>query len=122
MRRAMRTKYSLIRYFYTQLQILSKEGGTFVKPLWFEFFDDGSETQANMSYDFMLGSALKVAINTDGGNNNHTDFYFPGDVTWCNLLDPKDHCFYQADYSKINMGSKAYDAYLHLRSGYIVPW
>jgi alpha-glucosidase (family GH31 glycosyl hydrolase) len=67
MRRAMRIKYSLIRYYYTELSVLSKEGGVFLKPLFFEFPDcDGCHNDAKMTYDFMLGSSLKVGINSEG--------------------------------------------------------
>jgi len=42
MRDAIKLKYSLIRYYYTSLFILSTQGtgGTFYKPLFFEFPDD----------------------------------------------------------------------------------
>ena len=40
MRRAMRVKYHMIRYYYTELSMLHKEGGAFYKPLFFEFPND----------------------------------------------------------------------------------
>jgi alpha-glucosidase (family GH31 glycosyl hydrolase) len=62
----MRTKYSLIRYYYTELSLLSANGGIFFKPLYFEFpTDEGSFDTARIEYDFMLGSALKVSINSN---------------------------------------------------------
>jgi len=37
MRTAMRVKYSMVRYYYTELSMAHKEGGAFFKPLFFEF-------------------------------------------------------------------------------------
>jgi alpha-glucosidase (family GH31 glycosyl hydrolase) len=51
MRKAMRNKYCLIRYMYTELSFLSKEGGVFFKPLYFEFWDD--DASYNYGGDFL---------------------------------------------------------------------
>ena len=41
MQKAIFTKYSLIRYYYTQMMIMSLDGsGPFYKPLFFEFPED----------------------------------------------------------------------------------
>jgi len=40
MRQAIKTKYTLVRYYYTQLSTLSSVGGAFFKPLFFEFPSD----------------------------------------------------------------------------------
>jgi len=40
MRRAMRVKLSMIRYYYTQMAMANLNGGAFYKPLFFEFPDD----------------------------------------------------------------------------------
>jgi alpha-glucosidase (family GH31 glycosyl hydrolase) len=123
MRRAMRIKYSLIRYYYTEMSLVHKNGGVVFKPLYFEFIDcDGCHNDATLIYDFMIGSALKVGINSNTPDQNSTDFYFPGDITWCNMIDPKDKCFYQQNDESLSKRSKAYDSWLHLRSGFIIPW
>lgn len=38
-RNAMRTKMSLIRYYYTQMSMIQRDGGAFYKPLFFEYPD-----------------------------------------------------------------------------------
>jgi len=63
MRGAMRTKYSLINYYYTEMSLLHETGGAFYKPVFFEFPDD------NMAYmdqtnNVMLGKALKLSVNS----------------------------------------------------------
>ena len=61
MTRAIFIKYSMIRYYYTELSMLSQEGGAFYKPLFFEF---PGETGAydNQEINIMLGSGVKLGI------------------------------------------------------------
>lgn len=82
-KKAMNTKLHLIRYYYTELTQLSREGGLFIKPLFFEFNDDGSQT-ATQELNVMLGSALKLSVNSNKLNQNSTTFYFPNGW-WCNI-------------------------------------
>jgi alpha-glucosidase (family GH31 glycosyl hydrolase) len=42
MQRAIFKKYDMIRYYYTELSMLSKDGGAFYKPLFFEFPTDAT--------------------------------------------------------------------------------
>ena len=68
MRKAIRNKYSLIRYYYTEMSILSQEGGVFIKPLYFRFTDDGDSYDINfMQYNFLLGDALKAGVSNKLG-------------------------------------------------------
>lgn len=117
----MYTKLSLIRYYYTELTNLSLEGGAFFKPLFMEFPDDNGSLDAPQELNIMLGSAMKLSINSNTLGKNETEFYFPTG-TWCNLLKGTgtDTCFFSAGATK-TLSSKAYDAYLHLRQGYIAP-
>lgn len=117
----MRLKYSLIKYHYTEYSNIAKEGGVYFKPMNFEE-DFQFGLGSNAIYDFMLGKALKASVLTDNLNVNTTYFYFPGNVTWCNLFNSQEKCFKLDDDSLVELPSKAYDSYLHLRSGYIVPW
>ncbi len=60
-KQAMYTKLSLIRYYYTQMSIVQREGGAFYKPLFFEYpNDDGAYT--NQELNIMVGPALKLGI------------------------------------------------------------
>ena len=84
MREAIKIKYSLIRYYYTNLFDQSINGvGTFYKPLFFEFPEDSTATK-NITYNVMLGSALKLSINSDNLTRSETDFYFPSGL-WCRV-------------------------------------
>jgi alpha-glucosidase (family GH31 glycosyl hydrolase) len=84
MRDAIKLKYSLIRYYYTSLFDISTRGvGTFYKPLFFEFPNDIQAT-LNISSNVMLGSALKLSINSDSTTRNYSDFFFPAGL-WCKL-------------------------------------
>ena len=40
MRHTMRIKYSLINYYYTEMNLIHETGGAFYKPMFFEFPDD----------------------------------------------------------------------------------
>lgn len=62
MRDAINLKYSLLPYYFSQLNSISKRGGTLFKPLWFEFPIDNQEAYENVTNNFMVGSALKVSI------------------------------------------------------------
>ena len=117
MRMAIRTKYNLIRYYYTQLSKSSNEGGAFYKPVFFEFPED-SNAYLDPHNNVMLGDALKLSVLSNAVEKNETTFYFPAG-TWCNIYNITDPCFNAAgprDYS-----SKAYAFQLHFREGYIVP-
>ena len=124
MTNAIKLKYSLIRYYYSELFILSLRGsGTFYKPLFFEFPEDDDASLANVNYNIMLGSALKVSINSGNLTQASTDFYFPAGW-WCKLSGNtnSENCF----ESPAGGITKPYpsgltDYQLHLREGYIVP-
>lgn len=114
MRSAITTKYSLIKYYYSQFYYLSTYGGApFYKPLFFEFPDD-INAYNNITYNIMLGDSLKLSILSDKTGQNQTDFYFPAG-TWCNILKPTDKCFTNESGSTKTLRTKAYDAYVHLR-------
>jgi len=65
MRNAILLKYSLVRYYYTSLFMVStQDGGTFYKPLFFEFPED-LNAYKDITYNIMLGKALKLSINSE---------------------------------------------------------
>lgn len=114
-KKAMYTKFHMIRYFYTELTMSSRDGGAFFKPLFFEYPNDVKALDAPMELHIMLGSALKLSVNSNTLNKNSTDFYFPTGH-WCSLLKANgaNTCFFSTgqDYT---LQTKAYDVYLHLR-------
>ena len=119
MRIAMRTKYCLLRYYYTNLFTLSMNGGgPFYKPLFFEFPDD-PETYTDFENNVMLGSALKLSVLANNLDVNSTTFYFPAG-TWCNIFNPNERCFSTEGETQTRR-SYAYDYYVHLKDGHILP-
>ena len=65
MRDAIKTKYSLIRYFYSNIFTISTTGsGTLYKPLFFEFPDD-DKAYNDIIYNAMLGDSIKLSINPE---------------------------------------------------------
>jgi len=89
--------------------------------LFFEFPDDAGSLTAPQEYNIMLGNAFKLSINSNNVNVNETSFYFPAG-TWCNVLkaNGSNTCMKSTGESMV-MRTKAYDAYLHLREGYLAP-
>lgn len=85
MRQAMRTKYSLMNYYYTELSMLHETGGAFYKPVFFEFPDDANAYQ-DQTDNVMLGKALKLSVNSHVEGQLSTKFYFPAG-TWCNVFN-----------------------------------
>jgi alpha-glucosidase (family GH31 glycosyl hydrolase) len=122
MKRAIFIKYSMIRYYYTEMTLLSVTGGAFYKPLFFEFPNEPAAYE-NQELNVMLGSALKLGIQSKATNVNTTEFYFPTGL-WCdvfNTIDPAENCVESQAGESHNKSSLAYEFYLHLRGGYIAP-
>lgn len=121
MRDAINMKYQLIRYYYTNLFEISTKGtGTFYKPLFFEFPNDNNAFQ-DITNNIMLGSALKLSINSEKLYQDKTNFYFPAG-TWCDIIKVQDQRCFVSTGQSAELPSKAYDFGLHLRQGFIVPF
>lgn len=58
MREAIRTRYSLLPYYYTLFREASVSGVPVMRPLWLEFPDD--KEAYNNADAFMIGSSLLV--------------------------------------------------------------
>lgn len=101
--------------------MLNYKGGTFFKPLFFEFPDD-SLAYANQTTNIMIGTDLKLSIQTEKLNQNETFYVFPKGV-WCDIYGTKgpDSCLKMESTVSISMPSKAGDFHLHLREGGAVP-
>jgi alpha-glucosidase (family GH31 glycosyl hydrolase) len=126
MTEAIKIKYALVRYYYTELFALSTQDGegTFFKPMFFEFPEDYNTT-TDIDYNVMLGSALKLSINSGNmsASAQEMDFYFP-QGTWCRLMGNTngETCFISGTNGLVkNYPSGLTDFQLHLREGFIVP-
>lgn len=96
-------------------------GGQLFKPLFFEFPDDDS-AYLDQPFNIMLGSGLKLGINSAVLDQNSTNFLFPKG-TWCDIFDASKGCITNEGDSSITseLPSKAFDFNLHLREGFIIP-
>jgi alpha-glucosidase (family GH31 glycosyl hydrolase) len=92
-RNAMVTKLHLIRYYYTQLSKVQTDGGAFYKPLFFEFPDEAG-AYADQELNVMLGSGVKLGVQSTGTGIDTTNFFFPAGL-WCEIINRKgvDGCF-----------------------------
>mmetsp|Transcript_28241 Transcript_28241/g.42748 ORF Transcript_28241/g.42748 Transcript_28241/m.42748 type:complete len:335 (-) Transcript_28241:203-1207(-) len=118
---AIRFRYTLIRFYYTELMRVSREGGTFFKPLFFVFPED-KDAYTNQELNVMLGEGVKLSVNSNDLDRKETDFYFPAG-TWCSLFDrnlEEKTCFTTTGETK-TLSTKPYEHYAHLRDGFIVP-
>jgi alpha-glucosidase (family GH31 glycosyl hydrolase) len=120
-RNAMRTKLHLIRYYYTQLSLVQTHGGAFYKPLFFEFPDEAG-AYADQELNVMLGSGVKLGVQSTGTGIDTTDYYFPAGL-WCEIINRKgvDGCLTQATSGTVATSSLAFEFALHLRAGHIIP-
>lgn len=116
----------MIRYYYTQLYLLSdanmtsyNEGTLLFQPMFFEFPNDGS-VYNDVLNNIMLGSSLKLSVRADSVGQNLTTFYYPAGV-WCNVFNSSEPCFNSTTGVNLTLRTKAYDFYVHLREGHIVP-
>lgn len=69
----------------------------------------------------MIGPALKISVVTDNLNQLINVFYFP-EGRWCSVFERKkvNNCI-QSNGQVILLRSLAFDSYVHLREGYIIP-
>ena len=123
---AINLKYSILRYIYSELMLISiGEKGSYFKPAFFEFDDDKKLLENNdiMNTYIMAGSALYYIPNLNE-NENRYQGYFPNSnfnefPSGKKILDynkklKKGKWFYlDGSYNKIN---------LYLRGGYIIPY
>ena len=97
------------------MTLTSLNGGTFYKPLFFEFPND-SQTYFNQELYVMLGSALKLNMMTNTLNMDQTWFYHPPG-TWCDVFNQNGvegcHKFESGTYAPER--TLAYDFKLQLR-------
>lgn len=93
MRDSINRKYSLMRYYYTQMTQMALGNNTFYmmyKPLFFEFPEDAG-TYQDIVNNVMIGPAIKTSVNARSLSDATTDYYFPAG-TWCSLFGNAGEC------------------------------
>ena len=121
-RYATRQKYSIAMYYYTKLFEVSLNGGTLIRPLFFEFPDDPG-VYSKTDYMFMIGPALLV-VPTLHANLQKTypycineDWYNLKDFTKVFSYDPK-----RTVGKQIELESKYDYVNVLMKGGSIIPF
>ena len=117
MKNALKWRYALLRYYYTQLYLNSIEGGMFWKPLFFEFPDD-SKVYQDIDKNIMIGPALKLSAMLDEKNDRSQKFIFPSGI-WCDIIT--EICMKQYSTGLVRLSTTPDIVNIHLREGQILP-
>ena len=120
-RTSIQNRYTLLSYYYSQFWNINENGGSFFKPLFFEFPSD-AKSYDDIEINMMLGDGLKASVETRRLEDGSTDFYFP-EGTWCQIL-PYVHAQYDQGCftggQTKSMQTNKEDYYVHLRNGHIL--
>lgn len=123
-RLAVLQRYSFLRYFYTRLFEISKQGGgTLVRPLFFEFPED-EKAYLGYEHTFMVGDALKVTpvLTKADSDREKVESYFPDGSRWISLNDFTS--VVEGDSKGVNRTLDAPWEYtiVHQKEGTVIPW
>ena len=117
MRHALRWRYALLRYFYTQMYFVSEDGGTFWKPLFFEFPEE-EHAYDDIERNIMIGPSIKFSPMIDNSSDQTQTFIMPAG-SWCNIINYE--CVTNSKLSNVSLPTTASSLNLHLRPGSIIP-
>jgi hypothetical protein len=126
-RMALVNRYRWVKYYYSNFFSLALHGGSFFKPLFYEYPLD-TYSYKDLQVNILLGEALKLSIETTTLDfTSSRAYYFPKD-RWCRVYPevntPADDCFDSPGgangYKTFPTTLESY--YIHLRNGYIVPY
>lgn len=111
----------LSRYIYTQMYLTHTQGGSLVKPLFFDFpHDDGSFLEWVQSTTFMLGDSLKVSPLVENKQDSYSA-YFPQGV-WVNIFTPSSIINAPAGGINVTLSIDPSQTNVHQRGGSIIPF
>ena len=116
-------RYSLIRYFYSQMFLVSlNEKGGFFKPIIFEYPDD-KNSYDDIESKIMLGEAFLICTFFENEEKNKT-FILPNSnfnsyPTGNNMLNYSEKSY--SSLRKKNLSGKLNELHLFMRGGYIIP-
>ena len=121
-RNALTLRLSLVRYYYTIFFENYYNGGSFWKPLFFEFPDsDGSLDKIEET--FMIGSSLKVTpVLKPLAANELITTYVPANTKFIDLIDLKTIIDGGSSGGYVNVQPNWNFPIVHLREGRIIPY
>lgn len=121
MRHAIKYRYAILRYYYTQLHMVSVEGGSVFRPMFYDFPDD-PKTYDDFEKNIMIGEGLKVSAILQPGMDKDT-FYFPDKNTgkWCRLktIPNQPTC---VDRGSTILDTPLEHLNLHIAPGSVIPY
>lgn len=98
------------------MSMISKDGGTFFRPLFFDFPTD-SNAYLNQTHNVMLGPGLKASFQSTE-NATKTHYYFP-DGVWCSVFQKNSPCLTGPRIQELP--SEIFETFTHIKDGNIVP-
>lgn len=117
MRNALRWRYAVLRYYYTQMYLTSTQGGAFWKPLFFEYPNE-NHAYDDIERNIMIGPALKFSPMIHNSTSTTESFILPSGK-WCNIIDYS--CVSNSKMQDVSLPTTPDKLNLHLRPGYIIP-
>ena len=117
MRHALRLRYALLRYFYTQLYLVSVNGGTFWKPLFFKFPEE-AHAYDDIERNIMIGPSIKFFPMIDNSSDTSQSFIMPAG-RWCNIINYE--FLTMSKLSDVSLPTTASILNLHFKPGRIIP-
>ena len=113
-------RYSLLRYMYSQLFLISlNEKGSFFKPVMFEFPEDDNSYE-DIESKIMIGEAFLLCAFYDV-NENDKEFILPNSTCFNRYPSGKSIINEVKEGNKIKLSGKLDEVHLFLREGFIVP-
>ena len=119
---AMQDRLKMLRYMYTVAFEASINGGTFARPMYFEYPED-KDAWFNLDQDFMIGKHVKVSPVLAAGLKEY-DSYFPArpDEAWVNVFDLGEmQMGGDPKKNSRNMIKPSHHVNAYLRPGSIIP-
>ena len=118
---ALRTRYSLIRYYYTKLfKVSIGEKGSFFRPLYFEYYEDDN-THEHMDESFMIGDTFLIyPVFKDEEDN--IEVYMPSD-DWSKFPSGDIYKSRREWYGgKVRLSGEFGQLHIFMRGGKIFPY
>lgn len=121
-RNAIKLRLSFLRYYYTIFFEMYRHGGSFWRPLFFEFPKD-DEAMNDIEHTFMVGSMLKVTpVMKFLNEENKVKSYFPANTRFINLIDWKTIIDGGDKGQNVDLEPNWDRPLVHLREGSILPY